>query len=186
MSKITFDPWIGKNYGKSHFGKLLIIGDSHYFTNGLPSDLRGFTKAKIAELPIISARFYDNIGKVLNPSQPLALWENIAFANAIQEPFGHANQEPTKEQKDDAEMAFRHYLDVTKPEKVIVFSNRLWEHFFNKIGWGTHLDKIDNRWNIRELDYAGGRCQAIGLYHPSAHGFKVEDFRKVVGAFLGR
>ena len=50
MSKITFDPWIGKNYGKSHFGKLLIIGDSHYFTNGLPSDLRGFTKAKIAEL----------------------------------------------------------------------------------------------------------------------------------------
>lgn len=184
MNTLTFDPWIGKNYGKSHFGKLLIIGDSHYFNNDLPADLKGFTKAKIAELPIISARFYDNIGKVLSPAQPLALWDNVAFANAIQEPFGYANQEPTKQQKDDAEIAFRQYLDLTKPEKVIVFSNRLWEHFFNKTEWGTHIGKIDNRWNVRNLDYAGGNCKAIGLHHPSSRGFSPEAFGDVVAEFL--
>ncbi|MBS1570792.1 MAG: hypothetical protein JST62_00140 [Bacteroidetes bacterium] len=186
MSKITFDPWIGENYGKSHFGKLLIIGDSHYFTNGLPTDLKGFTKAKIAELPIISARFYDNIGKVISPDNPLALWDKVAFANAIQEPFTTSDQVPTTAQKDVAKMALKKYIELTKPDKVIVFSSRLWEHFFNTQGWGKHLDKIDNRWNIRELDYLGGTCEAIGLHHPSAYEFKVENMRKVVEDFLGR
>lgn len=33
MKNILFNPWIGENYGKSELGKLLIIGDSHYFLN---------------------------------------------------------------------------------------------------------------------------------------------------------
>ena len=73
---------------------------------------------------------------------------------------------------------------MTKPEKVIVFSSRVWEHCFNKKGWGKHLYKVDNRWNIRELDYDGGTCKAIGLHHPSTPGFDKSKFQKVVSGFL--
>lgn len=57
MSHLTFYPWIGKNYSRSRYGKLLIIGDSHYFNNGLPNYLASFTKAQITELDDIAGSF---------------------------------------------------------------------------------------------------------------------------------
>ncbi len=186
MSNLTYQPHIGKNYGNSELGKLLIIGDSHYFNNDLPNNLSEFTIEKIKELRIISANFYDKVDAVLNQGEKHDIWDNIAFANAIQTPFSSADQKPTKEDLDLAKLAFREYLDLTKPEKVVVFSSRVWEHCFNdKINlWGKHLDKIDDRWNIRELDFEGGTCKAIGLHHPSTPGFDKAQFQNIVAQFL--
>ena len=183
---LTYKPHIGKNYGNSELGRLLIIGDSHYFNNGLPKNLPAFTVEKIKELRIISANFYDKVDAVLNQGGKHDIWDNIAFANAIQTPFSSSDQKPTKNDLDIAKLAFREYLDMTKPEKVIVFSSRIWEHCFNdEINlWGRHLNKIDDRWNIRELDYDGGTCKAIGLHHPSTPGFDKSKFQKVVSEFL--
>ena len=183
---ITYKPWIGKNYGNSELGKLLIIGDSHYFNYGLPNNLSDFTVEKIKELRIISANFYDKVDAILNQGGKHDIWDKIAFANAVQTPFSSADQKPTKDDLDTAKIAFREYLDMTKPEKVIVFSSRVWEHCFNdEVNiWGKHLEKIDNRWNIRELEYTGGTCKAIGLHHPSTPGFDKSKFQKVVSGFL--
>ena len=184
MQTLTYHPWIGPNFGKSDLGKLLIIGDSHYFNGDEPKDLVNFTKAQIAELDDISSNFHDTVIQLLGHEKHSDLWKNVAFANGIQSAFTSANQVPTKAEKDTAELAFKGYLDLVRPEKVIVFSSRLWEHFFNKPGWGTHLGKINDRWNIRALDYSGGHCRALGIYHPSAHGFSVPEFRQVIASFL--
>ncbi|MBP6377878.1 MAG: hypothetical protein KA289_00720 [Kaistella sp.] len=184
MHVLTYQPWIGKNYGKSELGKLLIIGDSHYFNGDEPSDLSNFTKAQIAELDDLSSNFHDIVLKLFGHEKHSEFWSKVAFANGIQSAFTSANQVPTKEEKATAELAFRAYLDDVKPEKVIVFSSRLWEHFFNKPGWGNHVGKINDRWNIRALDYSGGHCEALGIYHPSAHGFSAQEFRQVIASFL--
>lgn len=181
---LTYKPHIGENYGTTELERLLVIGDSHYFNNGLPKNLPEFTVEKIKELRIISANFYDKVDAVLNQGGKHDIWDKIAFANAIQTPFSSADQKPTGDDLDIAKLAFRKYLDMTKPEKVIVFSSRIWEHCFNKQGWGKHLDKVDDRWNIRELDYDGGTCKAIGLHHPSTPGFDKSKFQKVVFEFL--
>ncbi|AYO58463.1 hypothetical protein CO230_10240 [Chryseobacterium sp. 6424] len=184
MKHVTFNPWIGSDYEKSELGKLLILGDSHYFNNDEPENLTNFTKAQIAELDSISSNFHNKIRQFFGHQKHSEFWKKVAFANGIQSAFKFANQVPTKAEMNQAETAFRAYLDIVKPDKVIVFSSRLWEHFFNKPGWGIHKDKIDDRWNIRSLDYEGGQCLAIGLYHPSAYGFSVPAFQKVVNRFL--
>lgn len=122
---LTCKPHIGKNYGNSKLGKLLIIGDSHYFNNGLPNNLSEFTVEKIKELKIISTHFYDKVDAVLNQGGKHDIWDKIAFANAIQTPFSSSEQKPTKKDLDTAKLAFREYLDITKPEKVVVFPSRL-------------------------------------------------------------
>ena len=184
MQTSTYLPWIGPNYGKSELGKLLIIGDSHYFNNDEPENLADFTKAQIAELDDISSNFHNRIIQIFVHQKHSDFWQKVAFANGIQSAFTSANQVPTKAEKDRAELAFKEYLNSVKPDKVVVFSSRLWEHFFNKTGWGTHLGKIDDRWNIRELDYDGGKCTALGIYHPSAHGFQTANFKDVIQRFL--
>lgn len=181
---LTYKPWIGKNYGNSELGKLLVIGDSHYFNNDLPNNLSEFTVEKIKELKIISANFYDKVDAILNQGEKHGIWDKIAFANAIQTPFSSSDKKPTRDDLDIAKLAFREYLDMTKPEKVIVFSSRIWEYCFNKAGWGKHLYKIDERWNVRELDYNGGTCKAIGLHHPSTPGFDKSKFQNIVAQFL--
>lgn len=186
MSSIAFNPWIGINYGQSQYGKLLIVGDSHYFKNGLPADLPEFTKSQIAELDIISSNFHDTVRDTFGHKKHRDFWENIAFANGIQSPFSAANQIPTTVELANAECALKEYLKITKPEKVIVFSSRLWEHFFNKPGWGKHYGKINDRWNIRDLNYEGGMCRALGVYHPSARDFHKKDFANVIKEFLDR
>ncbi|WP_262149206.1 hypothetical protein [Chryseobacterium foetidum] len=64
MSHLAFSPWIGIDYTQSSYGKLLIIGDSHYFNNGLPSNLLDFTKAQIAEFDDIASSFHKTILKI--------------------------------------------------------------------------------------------------------------------------
>jgi len=184
MPHLTFSPWIGKNYSQSRYGKLLIIGDSHYFNNRPPNNLQDFTKAQIAELDDIAGSFHKTILKIFGYNQHADFWENVAFANAVQSAFTSSDQIPTMAEKNKAELAFREYLDILKPKKVIVFSSRLWEHFFNKAGWGNHVGKINDRWNVRDLDYSGGNCIAIGLHHPSTRGFNVSEFQNIVSEFL--
>ena len=117
MKTLTYKPHIGKNYSNSKLGKLLIIGDSHYFNNSLHDDLSEFTVKKINELRIISAHFYDKVDAVINQGGKHDIWDKIAFANAIQTPFSSSNQKPTKKNLDTAKLAFREYLDITKPER---------------------------------------------------------------------
>lgn len=184
MTTYNFDPWIGVQYGKSELGKLFILGDSHYFNNDEPEIFSDFTRKQIAELDDISSNFHKKILEIFEHRSHSEFWNKVAFANGIQNAFKFAKQVPTKSEMNHAETAFRAYLDIVKPDKSIVFSSRLWEHFFNKPGWGLHMDKIDNRWNIRSLNYEGGQCLAIGLHHPSAHGFKVLEYQKVVKRFM--
>ena len=96
MAHLTYQPWIGKNYGKSELGKLLIIGDSHYFNSDESNDLSNFIKAQIAELDDLSSNFHDTVLNLFGHEKHSEFWSKVAFANSIQSAFTSANQVPTK------------------------------------------------------------------------------------------
>lgn len=87
MSKLNFHPWIGTHYGKSELGKLLIIGDSHYWPyNNAPITYHpDFTKNIIQDRASLNAIFFKNIAQLFHKNNFEELRDDIAFANAIQE-----------------------------------------------------------------------------------------------------
>lgn len=191
MSNTTFNAWIGLNYGKSTLGKLLIIGDSHYWPYH-PRPIfysNDFTKKIIADDLSLNAKFFKNIAKLFGKTNFSDLRDDISFANAIQEFMENSNSEPTKAQILSCELSLREYIETTDADKVLVFSNRIWEGNFNeKKEWGEYLETItvgSRNATIWQFNKKNGRvCHGIGLFHPSARQWKLEEWKPLLSKFL--
>jgi hypothetical protein len=193
MSNITFNAWIGSNYGKSTFGKLLIIGDSHYWPYHPKPTVysNDFTQRIIADDISLNAKFFKNIAKLFGKTDFSEIRDDICFANAIQEFMENSQSEPTKLQILACELSLREYIETTDPDKVLVFSSRIWEGNFNKEkDWGEYLETMtfDKRkgtvWKFNKEN--GKVCYGIGLYHPSAPQWKLEEWKPLVNNFLSK
>jgi len=193
MDVLMFQPWIGENYGKSSYGKLLIIGESHYFYHE-ENDFQNFTKKVINGLGTSNDNdFFIKVGQLFDPENYLDVWSKVAFANAIQYQFSESRQPKTSAQIKTIEPAFREYLNIVKPEKVLVCSKLVWERGLpQSILWGKYLDTIRDERNQKgatlwELEYDGGKCLAIGIPHTSSIRpikFKVEEWSALVNIFI--
>jgi len=192
MSNLLYQPWIGPDYGESDFGKLLIVGESHYFYHK-EKDYTNFTKKIIHGLDSSNANdFYKKVGYIFNSENYLEVWSKIAFANAIQFPFVDARQEITIKQYKTVEPAIREYLDLTKPSKMIVFSKRIWDIGLpENITWGIFVEELHDKKNKRsgtvwKFEYPNGYCYGIGIHHPSSRNpyFRPEEWRPLVNEFL--
>lgn len=85
MNNILFKPWEGHNFGKSELGRLLIIGDSHYFLNDEDESVfENFTIDIIGEAGDYYVKFLNKISEIFEYDNPKEFWSNVAFANAIQ------------------------------------------------------------------------------------------------------
>ncbi|MFV0177944.1 hypothetical protein OBK27_13550 [Empedobacter falsenii] len=190
MSTLNFNPWIGENYHYSK-QKVLIIGDSHYWPyKGHPIVYnKNFTRNIIGDDVSLNAKFFRNTAKLFGKQNFEDIRDDIAFANAIQDFFENPNDKPTKEQLDKTENSIKEYIKLTQPNKVIILSFRIWEYLFNKKkDWGNYKQHIighDKKTTIWEL-YPSSQhgCLAIGLYHPSSPGWKLEDWKPVLKEFL--
>ena len=106
MKNIIYKPWIGEKYNESELGKILILGDSHYFLGDEDEkDFPDFTNEIIKDLKNCNYPFYRKIGKFFNEENILEIWDKVAFANAIQVPFRDAKQKPTDEDLETVENA---------------------------------------------------------------------------------
>jgi len=194
MKNIIYKPWIGEKYNKSELGKLLILGDSHYFLDDEDEkDYPDFTNKIIKDLKNCNYPFYRKIGKFFNEENILEIWDKVAFANAIQVPFRDAKQKPTDEDLETVENAVKEYLKLTNPDKLIVFSSRVWNQGLPpSINWINKVDEIQDKefnvtLNVYKFAYSKNKfCYGTGLYHPSYPKFKMNDYKNVIKKFIDK
>lgn len=130
-SRLSWYPWIGKNY-KNAEEKLLIIGESHYTIeqelNAILDDINqimdnpNFTREVIYRMPICGENptiFFKNIHKLFNtsPTDTYKLWQEISFYNFIQRPLEYKNKErPMYEDYFNYWETFLHVASTIKPD----------------------------------------------------------------------
>lgn len=134
MSKVKFYPWIGKNWGVSFGGKLiLVLGESHYCAS--PADAYpGMTWDIIKDLfdPNSPHEPYKNtytkFAKALSGkfdrmtiADKEELWESVAFYNYIQEPLTGPRTAPSDAQFKASEEAFEEVVDTWQPDVIIAW-----------------------------------------------------------------
>jgi len=190
MNPLLFEPWEGPRYGKTSYGRLLILGDSHYFFH-TETNYASFTQRMIGGLGSAEDNnFYLKVGQVFDPADYRTIWPNVAFANAIQHPFREAQPAVTREHLRTVEPAVRAYLEWTRPSKMIVFSSRVWNRGL-PARWGKKIETLHDsvfghRATVWEFDHAGGACYGIGVHHPSSRRppFKPDEWRPLINQFL--
>ena len=192
MSSIIFNPWIGSDYETSEYGKLLLIGDSHYFYHD-ETDFKNFTKEIIQGLGTENDNdFYVKIGKVFNANNYLYIWSQVAFANAIQVPFTESRPKITSEAFKTIEPAIKEYLSICRPEKMIVFSVRVWDRglfrrgHYPKFIKTIHDPKFNKSADVFQFEYKGGTTYGIKVNHPSSSrpSFVPEEIKPLIDIFL--
>ncbi|WP_295220768.1 hypothetical protein [uncultured Chryseobacterium sp.] len=188
----TFKPFIPKDFGSSHLGRLFIVGDSHYIMHDV-KDIPNFTIDIINELGLYKpARFFTQIGKLFNSENYKEVYTKVAFANAIQIGMNKPNQSPTYEHFQTVEPAIRLYLDEIKPNRMVVFSKRAWEKGLpNNITWGNYVETLkDEKSNLSatvwKFNYEEGSCYGIGLHHPSYKKFNPTNIKSLLNLFLAK
>jgi hypothetical protein len=187
MEKLTFGPWIGSNYQTSPHGRLLLIGESHYLDNENVTDTLTSEVIQKFVNGDYSINFYKNMGLLFNPQNPKELWQNVAFANAIQNGLPDSTSQPEKEDIATVVPAFWILLDLLKPEKVLVCSKRMWNYWLpDKDPRGSFIDHIsENGKNstVWKYNYTSGHCFAMGINHPSSY-FSYADWNPLVMKFM--
>jgi hypothetical protein len=167
-------PYIGENYSTGiNNQKVLIIGESHYsenFDNSIEtSDFTHEVTSGIIkdQVPI---RFFQYVGSLFNENWT-EIWQNVAFANLVQHVFENSTDQPNDDHKKTI-ISFYKYLDILKPDKVIVCSSRAWVEWFN-----TYIDSYEGVERhpqhpigiscVFKYPYSDGKSMTIGINHPS-------------------
>jgi hypothetical protein len=208
INGLFFQPWISDAYTKNQglYGKLLLIGESHYFDeeedeNEIAEEkkleevekqisVNDFTSA-IIEGYINhkwNFRFYRNLGLVFNENDSYEVWKNVAFSNGIQVPLTKASTQPTIDDIKTFIPAFWSLLENLKPEKVLVCSQRMWYTWMKPIDVRGkivgEINKNGRHSNIFEHKYSDGSCKVIGINHPSSRGFSYNEWNPLVKEFI--
>ena len=126
--------------------------------------------------------------EIFNADDELEIWDKVAFANAIQVPFRDPYQKPTREDFDTVEPAIQEYLNILKPDKMIVFSKRVWnDGLKSDINWGEHVGDIEEnnkKSTVWKFNYENGFCHGIGINHASSRGFSPQNWKPLIDKFL--
>jgi hypothetical protein len=136
--------------------------------------------------------FYISVGELFNPSNYLEIWAKIAFANAIQYEFRESRQSKSASQIRTIEPAIREYLNIIKPNKVLVCSKLVWDKGLPEtIAWGNWITNLEDKENSKEatvwnFNYDGGTCLAMGIHHPGSTRpkFYPSEWKPIVDQFL--
>lgn len=213
IDELNFQPWISESYLKNEgiYGKLLIVGESHYMEDEdeenemeemkdrIDEEIKEIeNKTSSDELTSViiegyinkkwNIAFYRNIGLLFNVENRYEVWHNVAFANLIQVALKKSDAQPSEEEIKTVIPAFWELLENVKPDKVLICSKRMWTDWMpdddkrcKSIGSLEINGKHSNVW---EYKYSQGACKAIGINHPSWKGFSYKDWGPIVKEFL--
>ena len=186
-------PWIGENcLSGINNEKILILGESHYY-EGEPfdntQDVSDFTAKALQD--IITKRtwikFFNYVGQLFSDDWT-EIWKNVAFANLIQHVLEKGEQPDAEHIK--TVKTFYTYLELLKPDKVIVVSSRAWKDWFRK-----HVDNEEGVELIEDakigissvfkFPHSTGESLVIGINHTSSReGNYVENWKPTIDEFL--
>ena len=184
---LHFQTYFGKNYENGKYGKLLLLGESHYLDEDLdsPNLTKEVLKNYLNGLKFKSP-FFRKIGLAFNPEDRYEVWHNVAFSNLIQKGLPNSKSQPNVEQKASVNLAFKILLENINPEKVIILSKRMWTIWLTDDGCTQNgaVGEDNHRSEVWEYEYPGGKCLVIGIYHPSTRGFSSRAWAPVIKKFL--
>lgn len=190
---LKFQPWVPKLYNDSNnpYGKLLILGESHYIydfndnvdysdiTNEVLNDV-------IAGNGCENINYYRNLGRVFNDNQKF-IWEYASFANVIQNPMKDSSMQPNNEDFKTIIPAFWLLVESLKPQKILITSKRIWNKWLpdndnrsQLVGNIAAEGKESNVWSYKHDDGFG---YAIGINHPSKF-FSSEKHKPLIEKFI--
>ena len=195
-SKVHFLPWVGKNYKKGIDGKrVLVLGESHYC--GKPEDDTPYvTRNIIADLLDAASEHepYKNTytkferalaGKVLDGQEKSELWNSIIFYNFVQSPISGPRTAPTEDEFKMSYQAFFEILERYRPDYVIAWGKRLYEHLPSSGRQSVNLHLPDGSLlETKEYVLSDGKIvKVLAIQHPSS-GFSWDFWHRVIQSFF--
>lgn len=213
FESVSFLPWVGENYTNGIIGfdtetgtpilgtpekqgkRVLILGDSHYCADpkqAIPAltinVINDFVYGETGHEPYKNTytkfeRFLK--GGIIDQKERENLWNYLIFYNYVQEAMSKPREKPNKDQYGKSEVSFWEVLEANKPDVVIVWGKRLYNHLPQKgeIGKEIHIEgkKPVETWTY-ELD--GRTINLLPIYHPSG-GFSWKKYwHKVLVEFF--
>ena len=172
IEDLNFQPFVSEAYKNNNgiYGKLLIIGESHYHDEDdieTDTEIEEQVEKEVASNEFTSAivngyikgewnlKFYRNLGLLFNENDKYEVWKNVAFANAIQVGLIKSTSQPTGEDIATVIPAFWSLLDNLKPDKVLICSKRMWNHWMpDSDNRSNHLKNV----SLNEKYSASPQC----------------------------
>lgn len=190
---VKFLPWIGKQYDGGFLPrrKLLVLGESHYSSNGT----REFTRRVVREyIAGAGYRFFTSIHQAvagIHHTDPMfdhdKFWHSVAFYNFVQEAVGDGpRQRPTGEMIVNSTPAFKEVIGNIMPTHILVLGKFLWANIpdFDSIA-SFKLKRGDEDVECGYYVENGHKMLAMGILHP-ASGFSSEAWHPTISEFLSR
>jgi len=192
MTHIKFKPWVGNRYERSKFGRrVMVLGESHYCGDPREADSE-ITRRVMGWLldPTVEFDGWMNTftkfaeameGRKMTREESRETWQHVMFYNFVQSPMSETRKSPTDEQFDQSAEAFFEVLEQYKPDVVLAWGSRLYEHLPNAGHKGTDCLGHET-W---EYQLKGGKvCRVLATYHPSAPMFSPQEWHEAIATFL--
>ena len=180
MNKVHYLPWIGKDYpaGGIFKQKILVLGESHYtdeekgpdFTRNVVSDYLNPEVERDSWMPTFLKFERSLVGHVADQREREAIWNSVAFYNYLQETVSGPREAGSKGMYERAEEPFFQVLNELRPDMLIVWGYRLWNHLPND-NWVECDDIFIDDYKVRQGAYRledGTTVKVVCVYHPAA------------------
>lgn len=186
-------PWEGFNYSSGFMGKgkLMILGESFYWSNYKEYEEEGYTYDEYnsdlkyatiwtvekylnrinsdSEKPPRWNRTYDYLTKIclnreiINQNDKDKLWDSVVFYNYLNEPLRKSRQKVDNTLWEKSANDFFEVLKFYKPDFILMLGDRLWNHTPRE-NW--ELDKIDK--NLGCYTIESKNIFSSSIYHTSS------------------
>ena len=194
---VHFQPWVGKAYERGISGvKVMVLGESHYCAR--PEDDNSMVTMRIirhilnpdAEFePFMNTytKFERALaGENLDALGKESLWNSIVFYNYVQKPMTGPRIAPTAAEFRDSEAAFFQILERYRPDCVLVWGKRLYDHLPQTGSQGPDLQLLDGKKWLETWTYSltdGHTVHVLPITHPSA-AFTPSYWHKAIMSFI--
>ena len=202
MDKVNFLPWVGKNYASNnYFGKrIMVLGESHHFDKNDVLDCNATTD--VVGNTYLNQRkgLYTEYNRSMNTflkferalvnryttaDESSEIWNSLVFYNYLQESLD-APRVPVKEiLYKEAEVPFLQVINKYQPDKLIVWSDRLYWHLPEICRNNSTSIVVDGKSHQTSscLLESGKVVDVICIMHPAASRFSWHRLHNAIDTF---
>lgn len=206
-TNIFYRPNVGKEYPSGGiFGKrIMILGESHYcdekcadcgllskhskcakFTEGVINDYLNEDKKRETWMNTFVKFERSLVGHTTNWEERHKIWQSVIFYNYLQSAVDGPRKGGSKVQYKNAQKGFYEVIDKYKPEAIIAWGSRLWNHLPGGSRW--HWDKpiIIDDFKVLRGRYTLNNDESVKIlkvYHPSGR-YSWDWWFKAISEFL--